>query len=456
MPARGSAAPGAWQDAVSVREDPVLEAEVLARFEHLRGIRAVGVTDLLAVRRSYYRSTVAPVPIPADRQARLDRGRAVHRTLGSRLAGEGTLEARVRRSGLVGRIDILSDVPVEVKTSSALVDPSDLLLERPDHVEQLAMYCALVERPAGRLLTLVGNDQEISEVQAVDFAFGSVREVLREMEQRAEQLRSALGGQAPDALPRCPWFGRGCEYEGAGVCSCTGEEEAAAPLLTDSAPGLTRRTDVEERVRVALALPSSEEGPKIERFREVIYPRRAYFDRTREAPVPAVETRPPSLEPDLFRRLSEALESGPAGEVARLPPRAVEPDEEVVGFRGRPVLLRTSRMRGRLAASELLTRFPQYALDLGLRCATTGTDSGLVLLGLERAPTDRDRIELLEVRFGSLTPFSRLYRERSRALFAALADHRPETLTACPAWMSGDCRHRAECGCAPAEARDTR
>lgn len=453
---RGSPAPIAWEGTVSVQGDPDLEAEVLARFDHLSGVRPVGVTELLAARRSYYRLTAPPVPVPADRQARLDRGRAVHRSLGSRLASEGTLEARVRRGGLVGRIDILADVPVEVKTSTALAEPSALVLERPDHIEQLAMYCALLDRPVGRLLTVVGSDLEVPRVQAVDMAFGSPERIFREMGHRAERLRSALGEHSPDSLPRCPWFGRGCEYEGAGVCSCTGAEGPAAPLLAEMVRGPTPRRDVEERVLSALAERPPEEGLGVERFREVLYPRRAYFDRTRESPEAPPGSGPPSLEPDLYRRLSEALESGPAGEVARLPTRTTAPAEEVVGFRGRPMLLRTSRARNRLRPSELPTRFPQYALDLGLRCATTGTDSGVVVLGFERAATDRERVEVLEVRFASLTPFSRLYRERTQGLDRALEDHHPEALVACPEWMSADCPYRAECGCGPSGTRETR
>lgn len=449
-------APGTWEKTVSVREDLQLERELVGRLEQLTGARSVGVTDLLAVRRAYYRFTAPPIPIPTDRQARLDRGRAVHRMLGSRLAGEGTVEARVRRTGIVGRIDILADVPVEVKTSSAFVDPSELLVERPDQIDQLVMYCALVDRPAGRLLTVVAPTGDVFEVQAVDLAFGSTERTLREMGHRAEQLRAAWSERNPEALPRCPWYGRGCEYEGAAVCSCTGKEEPAPELFGNEVGEPTRRPDVEERVRAALSPPRTAEEQHVERFREILYPRRAYFDRIRGAPVEAVEPVAPSLEPDLYHRLSEALESGPAGEVARLPPRTIEPDEEVLGFRGRPMLLKTSRARNRLRASELLTRFPQYALDLGLRCATTGAESGIVVLGLERATVDRDRVQVLEIRFASRTPFSRLYRERSQSLADALREQRPETLAACPEWMRLECPYRADCDCATAGARDTR
>jgi hypothetical protein len=79
-----------------------------------------------------------------------------------------------------------------------------------------------------------------------------------------------------------------------------------------------------------------------------------------------------------------------------------------------------------------------------------------VVIGFEHAETDRDRIEVLEIRFDSLTAFSRLYRERSRALAASLRDRRPEGLPACPGWMYEGCAYRAECGCGETGSRVTR
>jgi len=453
-----------WEQAVSVREETELGRELTARLGRQTGQRSVGVTDLINLRRAFYRSVGPPVPIPPARQARLDQGRAVHRTLGARLAPEGTLEARVRREGLVGRIDILAELPIEVKTATSFVDPSELTAYRPDHVEQLGMYCALVDRPTGRLLTLVAGSSGGPEVQAVDLAFRSPPRVLAEMRRRAELLRSAWAEARVDSLPRCPWYGRGCEYEEAAVCACTGQEEPVPATIHEEVESISDREDVRERIRSALAEPVPlEEPPPVGRFRELLYPRRSYFERTAPAPPPPTASpslreasSPPSPKPDLYARLSEALESGPAGEVARMPARSTEPEEEVVGFRGRPMLLRTSRAWARFRADELVARAPQYALELGLRCATIGTDSGIVVVGFERAEVDRDRIQVLELRFTSLTPFSRFYREQSRALADALRDRAPATLPSCPDWMAPDCPYRSECGCGGPGPRVTR
>jgi hypothetical protein len=447
----------AWEGVVSVREDVALERELVERFAVGSGRRAIGVTDLLSLRRAFYRHVGPAVPIAPARQARLDQGRAVHRVLGARLAREGILEARVRREGLVGRIDILSELPIEVKTSSSLASAAELPVTRPDHIEQLGMYCGLVERPVGRLITLLAGASDISEVQAVDVGFRSTPRILDEMRRRADLLRVAWKEGRVDRLPRCPWFGKGCEYEEASVCSCSGEEALPPHPITEEVDSLRSNPEVEIRIRSELAAPiAAADDTPVERFREILYPRRAYFERTVQAPVSPEAVPPRSLEPDLYARLNEAVESGAAGEVARLPSPSTAPEEEVVGFRGRPLLVRTSRARARLREGELMTRSPQYALELGLRCAATGGDSGVLLLGFERAESDRDRIEVLEIRFASLTPFSRLFRERARGLVDAVRDRSPSRLASCPDWMTADCPYRSECGCGTLGPRDTR
>ncbi|HLM70957.1 MAG TPA: hypothetical protein VK423_06220 [Thermoplasmata archaeon] len=457
MAGDGTHSTSAWEEGVRVREDPALEAELISRFAKETGLKAVGVTDLISLRRAFYRTTTPPVPIPPERQVRLDAGRELHRALGGLLAREGILEARVRQDGLVGRIDILADVPIEVKTATAIAEPSELAARRPEYLEQLGMYCALTDHSTGRLLTIVGSRDQATEVQALELSFRSVPNMLSEMRRRAAALRVAWAENRPDGLPRCPWYGRGCEFEAASVCACTGEEELGEPAFADELEGVAVREDLRERVRSALYERNpSEDGPAVGRFRAILYPRRAYFEETSPTSAPPPAFKPAAPTPDLYARLSEAVESGPAGEVARLPTLTAEVEDEVVGFRGRPILMKTSRAWARLREDELAQRTPQYGLDLGLRCATTGTDSGIVVLAFDRARADRDRIQVFEYRFASLTPFSRLFRERSRSLLRAIRDRSPIGLAACPGWMVPECPYRSECGCGAGESRVTR
>src|SRR5271170_1715022 len=300
----------AWRAAVSVREEVELSQLLTERMPRESAPRAVSVTDLIAPRRAFWRA-VSPVQPDPTRQHRLDIGRRWHRRLGVALSDEGALEVRVRRGGVVGRIDLLSDVPVEVKTSASSVEPEQLRQARPDQVEQLAMYCALADRPSGRLVTLLTGEDGAGRIQAVDIGFGDTENIRTEMGRRADAIRAAWTEQRPSGLPACRWYGRGCEFQDAEVCDCTGSEPVDASSILSGVRAVTERTDIAGRIESRLhEIPTKIERPTIERFRDLLYPRRAYFERTTVEPIPEF-ARPGPLEPvDLYARLTEAVETG--------------------------------------------------------------------------------------------------------------------------------------------------
>ncbi len=285
-------------------------------------------------------------------------------------------------------------------------------------------------------------------MRATDVAFGDLDRVTHEMRARETALRTALNAGVGTGLPRCRWFGRGCEFQACGACDCRGEEPADSDVLLDEARSLTARPDISDRWQRLLGAVVSAGVPGVAaRFRDLVYPRRTYFERTRSQP-PEAEP-PPTVSPsrDLYDRLAESVENGPTGEVRQLPSDPDSPEEEVVGFRGKPFLLRTSRAGARIRPAEAVARFPQYALELGFRCAASGTAEAHVILAYERANDDADRVHVLDYRFRPAATFSILAKERARQLADALARGSPNDLAPCPGWMFSDCPYRAECGC---------
>ena len=438
---------------VELREDPQLTRELSQRLGQVSSVRAIGVTDLLNARRAFWRRVGPPVPPSAERVARMESGRSLHHWLAPLFGGDGALEVRVRRSDIVGRIDVLADVPTEVKTSASPVAIDRLRASRPEYLEQLAIYCALVDRSEGRLVACTTGENRVIEIHALDLTFGDLGAIRTGIEARARSLRAAWLAHRADGLPRCPWFGRGCEYQAGQICDCTGEEPYADASILDEVRAGTPRPDLDARWGERLRdLPAAPREPTVDRFRELVYPRRAFFERTASKVEAPRAPEPPSVTADLFARLNAAVESGPLGEVATVPARAAEPKEDVAGFRGEPYLVRTSRAWERAPLERWLEKFPQYALELGFRCAVTGTSRGRVLLGYERAESDRDRLRVVEYRFRPVTPIARLCRERIEALRTALRREDPAGLEACPAWMFNDCPYAARCGCVPSPA----
>ena len=446
-----------WTGWVAVSEDRALERELVERLVGSAHELGISVTDLLGPRRAFWRRFGAAVSIAEERRERMELGRSWHRRIAEVLPEEGRFEVRMRRQGVIGRIDLLADVPVEVKTGPGTT--ADRIPEdRPEHVEQLAMYCLLTDRSSGRIVYLSPGPTEPVAVTAYDLAFPDLVAVRSAVRSRREGLLEAMRTVRSEGLPACRWFGRGCEFQEAKVCDCIGSEPVPSSELVEALGGVTRRPDLESRWAgrfVASPVSAAPAGPA--RFRDLVYPRRSYFLET----APPVSPEPPArspvpLTPDLYERLTEAIESGPAGEVARLPSRAAGPDEEVVGFREHPIIARTSRAWARLDPRSAVARFPQYALELGFRCATTGTSEGIAVIAFERAETEADRIQVLRYRFPEPTRFSELWATRRAHLREAVGAGSPRSLPPCPAWMYDECPYRGECGCAAEPGRSQR
>ncbi len=79
-------------------------------------------------------------------------GTGFHKTFGSAVSSEEYLEQFVEAEGIVGKIDIYEKIPVEVKTTSTPIDTKDLLQYRPTYIEQLGMYCAMVNAHEGEII----------------------------------------------------------------------------------------------------------------------------------------------------------------------------------------------------------------------------------------------------------------------------------------------------------------
>jgi len=416
----------------------------------------LSVTDLLSPRRAFWRRMRGPAPLPLEREARLERGRSWHRRLGDAVAAEGRLEVRLRRGSLSGRIDLLADVPVEIKTNE--VGPSSAgSIDWPDQVEQLAIYCAALDSPTGRLVHLSTPEGRPPEVSVGELKFRDLGAVDEEIRGRVRDLREALESERTEALPRCRWIEVGCEYRTQGLCDCRGDEEEGPGTILASLEGRTPRPEIAARWSAALRERPDPAPPWPDRFRELLYPRRAYFDRTAGRPAIGVPPRPAGAPLDAYERTMAALEGSAAGDLHRLRSGAGAPAEEVLAWRGEPCAVRSSRLRTRLTAADLVSRFPQYVVDLGFRCAATGAPGGTLFLGHDAPARGAPSLQVYRLELGSSLPaLSAASRDRAAALESAISRKDPAGLPACADWMVAECAYRSDCGCPADTGRSQR
>lgn len=443
--------PEGWAETVRLEEAPELAARLRAGLDDPPP-RSLWMTDLLNPRAGYFRR-VHPVPPSEERRAVQEVGREAHLRVGGLLAPARYREVRRRRDGLVAQLDLFEDVPTELKTTE-IPETGAESVARSSYLDQLGMYCALLDRPEGRLVLVDRRPEAVGRSAVLGVRFDEPGRIWAETLRRADGLRSALDRRDPTGLPRCVWFGRGCEFQAAGVCPCRGDEPRMAPdpLAPTRAVGLSPAAT--DALRRALAGSNRAGPPTVRRFRDLLYPRRVFFERT-------VGVRPqeglPPLEGDgLYTRINDALDELGDDEVVRCPVPGGEPLEAVPCWDGVPYLLKVSRARTPPGRESVVVRQPQYLLELGARCASLGDAEGILIVGYERRPPEAGQLVVYRVRFDPPGPMEEWARRRRQGLGEALASSDPQSLPRCPAWMFEGCPYRDACACGAEPDRSQR
>lgn len=115
-------------------------------------------------------------------------------------------EVRVKYKDVLGTMDAIDfdDVVVEIKGTR-----KRLVKKKPEdsYIEQLMAYCAMMDRPTGRIVTLyispAGYVPDVA-IDDVTFTEAELKEMRVRLETNAQRLKLALETKDPRVLPLCP------------------------------------------------------------------------------------------------------------------------------------------------------------------------------------------------------------------------------------------------------------
>src|SRR5690349_17382790 len=235
--------------------------------------RRISVTDLVNPRQAFYQRARPDIqPDPERKQAMLA-GTGFLGVSGRAVSTEEFVEQFIEFQGVVGKIDIYEEVPVELKTTASL--PTGLAAARSSYVDQLGMYCTMTGRDAGRLFVykraLYGRP---GALRAFDVRYRDLRSIEHEMVRRRDLFREALAKDDPGGLPRCEWFDLSCDFKG--VCGCA----TAAPLTRVVPAAAVRIAENADLVGAMTALLTDSPKPGAQfRLNDLVFPRRAVVER---------------------------------------------------------------------------------------------------------------------------------------------------------------------------------
>jgi CRISPR/Cas system-associated exonuclease Cas4 (RecB family) len=195
---------------VRVSEDSVLKRLFLERLQDHYGGHKEGffVTDFVYCLRKAYWRRVKPKPFSEQQLGFFVDGSRRHEAL--QLLSGLRSEVSVEKHGVRGRLDLLAEAPIEMKTTRAR-NGSDIPLH---YLKQCAYYCVLTGKDTCTLIT-----QHIIEgcfrFQKLVFSAEELLAYERELVENRRLLEEALAKQDHSGLPPSePWQCRSCEYNG--------------------------------------------------------------------------------------------------------------------------------------------------------------------------------------------------------------------------------------------------
>ncbi|MBE0431766.1 MAG: hypothetical protein IBX67_08075 [Dehalococcoidia bacterium] len=409
----------------------------------------ISVTDLLNLKQAYFRRKYPEIVPPLEKQQLMWAGTGFHKTFGSAVSSEEYLEQFVEAEGVVGKIDIYDKIPVEVKTTSTPVDTKDLLQYRPTYIEQLGMYCAMVNAHEGEIIIYqrrVEESPSTSPLVVYHVTFPDLKAVRREMRRRRDLLMQALISNDPGNLPACLWFGRQCDY--AQVCDCATTSVHASHEIARLAGEIYVDSTTCERLlsKMAGSQPSELLG-----INDIVFPRKAYFRRLRLQQVASGEqVREEKAEylrsmdeRGFVEVLRDSLRFGAPGEAQRIPVRHLPLADLVQVWQNVPTILRDPKFSSLVDREKLPRTFSHYFLRLGFDCALTENPKGRLLLYYTRVPKEDAKLMVYDITFRKLDAV------KAEALRRIGLLDKPQTvlqLPKCPSWLCSYCDDRVECG----------
>ena len=425
----------------NLESNRTVRERILTRLRSQSGGRNVSVTDLLNLRQAYWRRVRPDVKIDLDRSADMLAGSGFHDAFNWKVSSEAWIEQKVTYQDIGGRIDIYEDRPLELKTTKSIIEAEELRRLRPTYLEQLGMYCAMVEKTDGWLLMY--NRGEGRPLVGASVHFDLVKSIQREMLRRRDALRGALDIRDPSTLPTCMWSGKGCAFEG--ICDCTpGPVGFSIADLAHVEPSAYLEQEFGNRFQEA---PSPQpEGVSIN---DLVYPRQTFFESLQsEEEEDDLSEGLTALDNRAFtRELKYRGLGGVAGEYTSRPVQLGKIRGRVEFHEGRVLWVTRCGFRDPVARYRLVSALGDRLLRLGFNAVLANVGRSRMVVWYPNVPDEDARVIVYDLTWDNLSALRTEMIEREKLLDAAKSSGDFSNLAKCPAWRAKFCEFAPGCGC---------
>lgn len=410
--------------------------------------RRISVTDLTSLKQAYFRRKHPEIVPPLEKRQVMWAGTGFHELFGAAVSSEEYLEQFVELDGVVGKIDIFEDMPVEVKTTSRMADEADLARKRPSYVEQLGMYCAMTGVDHGRIVIYQREAEEgrlpLSVCQVRFSDLGAIKD---EMRLRRDLLESALASDDPSHLPSCPWGDRGCDYSS--VCDCSTNRVETSYAIRDQVAAL-EVDDIAARQFLDQLAAAPARRPSRVKLNDIVFPRKTFLSRLAQETPPDEEDQERETREHLssmekwgvISRVRDALLYGSGSDSKRVPVSLGALSDMVQLHQGQPAMTRLMQLNTIVQRERLPIMSGHFFTRLGFECALTGQSTGRMVLYYPKVQGDDAKLMVYDVRFKDIAA---LKNEAFRRIGLLESAATVTDLPSCPQWMCRYCKDSHSC-----------
>ena len=407
----------------------------------------ISVTDLLNPTQSFYRWKHPEIKTSLDRLQLMLTGTGFHEVFGDIISSEEYLEQTLEYEGIIGKVDIYDEFPIEIKTTSSI--PTDLIKKRISYFEQLGMYCQMANSKVGRLIiySRAGTRKKPS-LAVYDVDFLDFKPINNAMILRRDLFKNALASNNPSLLPRCEWFYLGCDYKN--ICHCS-SAVPLEPMVSKENMVIKKREDiVQDLTKLILNEPKIKAEKEITppiTINDIVFPRKFLLKKSNKNQndnPPDLPTKISEIQNFGFKyALHNALTFDTEPSFKELPVNIGSLNDTVQIYDGAPYILRTVKFDNMIQRTNLPQYFPHFFDRLAIECALSNTRKGRLILFYEAIKGDKFMV--YDVFFHGREFLLNEINNRLKLLEQPTTNL--QELAPCPSWMFKKCEFAPNCQC---------
>ncbi|MBN18797.1 MAG: hypothetical protein CL758_04900 [Chloroflexi bacterium] len=426
----------------SIDANRTLKDSIIKAIYSNRSRSRISVTDLVSPMQSFYRRIRTDIKPSITKLESMLAGTGFHDLFGQIISEEEFIEQLIEYEGVVGKIDIYDDVPIEIKTTSKI--PSNLYKYRSSYFDQLGMYCAMIGVKSGRLIIYERNAKKNnSKFKVIDVNFLNIEKIQQEIIRIRDIFTQALSTKDSSNLPKCEWFFKGCDYKS--ICNCKNLEDSL-PLIMEEEIEIVDRPDLLDEIKL-YEMPQYLDVNKF-LINDLVFPRKAILKRKtiedqEKKQLDQLCNNTYKLEKQGFRgALNDAIRFGFKGHYKTVEIVLGSISDRVDLLFDVPTILRTNSNLSMIDRNKLAQFFPHYFDRLAIECAIMNIQKGRLILYYDQIV--KDKFMVYDVIFHSRDDILKEAKSRL-ALLENNASH--DKLPKCPSWMFKFCDFQSDCEC---------